>query len=62
MPCSRTQHGLTRVGLEPPTSGAGVQGINKLCLDFDDISDLNLGIAGQWQNYREKYFVLISLK
>ena len=21
MPCSRTQHGLTRVGLEPPTSG-----------------------------------------
>ena len=25
--CSRTQHGLTRVGLEPPTSGSGVQGI-----------------------------------
>ena len=21
MPCTRTQHGLTRVGLEPPTSG-----------------------------------------
>ena len=28
MPCSRTQHGLTRVGLEPPTSGYGVRGIN----------------------------------
>ena len=28
MPCSRTQHGLTRVGLEPPTSGSGVRGIN----------------------------------
>ena len=27
VPCSRTQHGLTRVGLEPPTSGSGVQGI-----------------------------------
>ena len=27
-PCSRTQHGLTRVGLEPPTSGSGVRGIN----------------------------------
>ena len=27
MPCSRTQHGLTRVGLEPPTSGSGVRGI-----------------------------------
>ena len=22
MPCSRTQHGLTRVRLEPPTSGS----------------------------------------
>ena len=28
MPCSRTQHGLIRVGLEPPTSGSGVRGIN----------------------------------
>ena len=28
MPCTRTQHGLTRVGLEPPTSGSGVRGIN----------------------------------
>ena len=28
VPCSRTQHGLTRVGLEPPTSGPGVRGIN----------------------------------
>ena len=28
MPCSRTQHGLTRMGLEPPTSGSGVRGIN----------------------------------
>ena len=28
MPCSRTQHGLTRVGLEPPTSVPGVRGIN----------------------------------
>ena len=28
MPCSRTQHGLTRVGLEPPTSGSGARGIN----------------------------------
>ena len=27
VPCSRTQHGLTRVGLEPPTSGSGVQGL-----------------------------------
>ena len=25
MPCSRTRHGLTRVGLEPPTSGSGVR-------------------------------------
>ena len=28
VPCSRTQHGLTRVGLEPPTSRSGVRGIN----------------------------------
>ena len=28
MPCSRTQHGLTRMGLEPPTSGSAVRGIN----------------------------------
>ena len=28
VPCSRTQHGLTRVGLEPPSSGYGVRGIN----------------------------------
>ena len=28
MPFSRTQHGLTRVGLEPPTSGSGVRGMN----------------------------------
>ena len=28
MPCSRTQHGLTRVVLGPPTSGSGVRGIN----------------------------------
>ena len=28
MPCSMTQHGLTRVGLEPATSGSGVLGIN----------------------------------
>ena len=28
MPCSRTQHGLIRVELEPPTSGSGVRGIN----------------------------------
>ena len=28
MLCSRTQQGLTRVGLEPPTSGSGVRGIN----------------------------------
>ena len=28
MPCSRTQHGLTQVGPEPPTSGSGVRGIN----------------------------------
>ena len=27
-PCSRTQHGLTQAGLEPPTSGSGVRGIN----------------------------------
>ena len=27
VPCSRTQHGLTRVGLKPPTSGSGVRGI-----------------------------------
>ena len=33
MPCSRTQHGLTRVGLEPPTSGSGVQGINHQACD-----------------------------
>ena len=29
MPCSRTQHGLTLVGLEPPTSGSRVRGINR---------------------------------
>ena len=29
MPCSRTQHGLTRVGLEPPTSGSGVRGVGE---------------------------------
>ena len=29
MPCSRTQHGFTRVGLEPPTSGSGVRDINQ---------------------------------
>ena len=28
VPCSRTQHGLTRVGPEPPTSGSRVRGIN----------------------------------
>ena len=28
VPCSRTQHGLTRVGLESPTYGYGVRGIN----------------------------------
>ena len=28
MPCSSTQHGLTGVGLEPPTSGSGDRGIN----------------------------------
>ena len=28
MPCSRSQHGLIRVGLEPPTFGSGVRGIN----------------------------------
>ena len=28
VPCSRKQYGLTRVGLEPPTSGSGVRGIN----------------------------------
>ena len=28
MPCSRTQHGLTRVGLEPRTYGSGVRGID----------------------------------
>ena len=28
VPCSRTQHNLTRVGLEPPASGSGVRGIN----------------------------------
>ena len=28
MPCSRTQHGLTRVGLETATSGSGVEGNN----------------------------------
>ena len=26
-PCSSTQQGLTRVGLEPPTSGSGVQAV-----------------------------------
>ena len=43
MPCSRTQHGLTRVGLEPPTSESGVRGINheatalqaKLCIHLN---------------------------
>ena len=37
MPCSRTQHGLTRVGLEPPTSGSGVRGINHqaIALPYD---------------------------
>ena len=34
VPCSRTQHGLTRVGLEPPTSGSGVGGINQTAQCF----------------------------
>ena len=34
VPCSRTQHGLTRVGLEPPTSGSGVRGINHQATAF----------------------------
>ena len=42
MHCSRTQHGLTREGLEPPTSGSGVRGINHQAtalpyiISFDD--------------------------
>ena len=32
MACSRSQHGLTRVGLELPTSGSGVRGINHQAL------------------------------
>ena len=31
MPCSRTQNGLTRVGLEPPTSG--ISSLDTRCCD-----------------------------
>ena len=46
MPCSRTQHGLTRVGLEPPASGSGVRGINHqaTALPYQNIEiEYNLG-------------------
>ena len=39
MPCSRTQHGLTRVGLKPPTSGSGIRGINHQATALPQISD-----------------------
>ena len=46
MPCSRTQHGLTRVGLEPPTSGSGVRGV------LEDVQfDLNLGAVRVGQSF-----------
>ena len=58
VPCSRTQHGLTRVGLEPPTSGSGVRGINHqatalpylpfVCLD-DIYLDIGSRVATLWQ-------------
>ena len=37
VPCSRTQHGLTRVGLEPPTSGSGVKFYGDLVYRFKEI-------------------------
>ena len=38
VPCSRTQHGLTRVGLESPTSGSGVRGINHQATALPDLN------------------------
>ena len=40
MPCSKTQHGLTRVGLEPPTSGSGIRGINHQATAPSDFYEL----------------------
>ena len=37
MPCSRTQHGLTRVGLEHLTSGSGVRDINHQATVIDNL-------------------------
>ena len=37
VPCSRTQHGLTRVRLEPLTSGSGVQGINHQATELPSV-------------------------
>ena len=38
VPCSRTQHGLTRVGFEPPTSGSRVGGINHQATAFPSVT------------------------
>ena len=55
MPCSMTQHGLTRVELELPTSGSGVRGINhqatahKLAHIRNELSwEFNVGIITPW--------------
>ena len=41
VPCSRTQHGLTQVGLEPPTSGSGVRGINRQATTLPGLQGIN---------------------
>ena len=47
MPCSRTQHGLTRVGLEPPSSGSGVQCIN-------DQATTHVLLVAEWPRFGKK--------
>ena len=44
MPYSRTQHGLTRVEPEPPTSGSEVRGINHQATALPSIESNHLSI------------------
>ena len=46
MPCSMTQRGLTRVGLEPPTSGSGWPvTIGRRFSLLQTIGDINFGLV-----------------
>ena len=63
MPCSRTQHGLTRVGLEPPTSGSGVRGINHqaTALPKAVYEHFTVIVAVELQVQRFEYFEIVQL-